>query len=500
MVALRSGLLLAGAAVIAFGGCLWVPFHLDDHSLLVDPGLLSASGWVDAFELTKTRPLTWLTFWANFRVSFLPGGFHLVNLLIHCASVLMAVRVLPRLAPGPVALLAATVFALHPLQTEPVVYVFERATLLATLFCWVSLAAWTEGRQWRAVGWFVLALLSKEEVVAFPVLLLGLDWWRDRKTVRIGPLAAMLVLSVAAGLRVLWAGAVVVGSGVGPQAGVTTGEYFLSQGVAIWRYLREVVMPFGLTVESPVSVPAVWLGLAGWIGLGVLTVIASRRTGPWFAGGLVLLLPSSSVFAAAELSADRRMYFPLAAFALAAGLLAAKGRLRLGLATVWLAAVLIPLSLLQTWTWRSEEALWTRARELAPTKVRPLRQLARLGSPEAALPLLEDAKRLAPENAYVASDLGRTLLRLGQPAQALAEFGRALALAPNDAMAMNNRGVALKALGQSDAAHLDFQQALKADACLWDAHWNLKRLGAERPDDSRCRWTPEQRRLISAGL
>src|SRR5574338_1006947 len=129
MVALRSGLLLAGAALLAFGGCLWAPFHLDDHSLFADPGLLRASGWVDVLLPETTRPLTWLTFWMQFRVSDAPFGFHLVNLLVHCLSVTVAARVLPRMMPASAAMLASVVFALHPLQTEPEVYVFERATL-----------------------------------------------------------------------------------------------------------------------------------------------------------------------------------------------------------------------------------------------------------------------------------------------------------------------------------------------------------------------------------
>jgi len=497
--AIRSGglFLLAGAITFAFGG--GYPFQLDDHSLLLDPGLQTVSGWLDVFRLTTTRPLTWLTFWLNFRFSDAPYTFHAVNLALHLASTFMAWRVLSRMVSSPAAFLATVIFALHPLQVEPVIYIFERATLLAALFCWLSLDSWTSGKEWRAVGWFALALLSKEEAVAFPLFVAWLAWWRDRTLSHVPSLVAMLALSLAAGARVLWAGASVPGSGVGPHAGVTPFEYFLAQGIAIPRYFREFLLPYGLTIESPLSVPPVWLGLAGWAAVIAVAWRSTRLTGPWVPAGLLLLLPGSSVFAASDLSADRRMYFPLAAFAVAAALAAEHFKLRLGRTAAVTGVVLAVLSMTAATPWRDEEALWRRAHSLAPNKIRPLRQLARLRPPQEALSLLQQARRLAPQNADVAADLGRTYLRMNRPDEALPEFGRALALNPNDPMALNNRGAALLALGQRDAAIRDFESALKADPCLWDAHWNLKQAYAPRPDSKSCRWTPEQQRLISPG-
>ena len=60
------------------------------------------------------------------------------------------------------ALMATAIFALHPLQTEAVAYVFARATLLATLFCLLAWRDWLAENHWRADGWFLLGLLAKE--------------------------------------------------------------------------------------------------------------------------------------------------------------------------------------------------------------------------------------------------------------------------------------------------------------------------------------------------
>jgi hypothetical protein len=59
-------------------------------------------------------------------------------------------------------------------------------------------------------------------------------------------------------------------------------------------------------------------------------------------------------------------------------------------------------------------------------------------------------------------------------------------------MAMHNRGLALLLLKQTDAARGDFERALQKDPCLFDAIWNLRKLGVAAQVQGHCRWTPEQ--------
>ena len=71
----------------------------------------------------------------------------------------------PATAHVRIAWFAAAIFAVHPMQSEAVNYIFARSTLLMSLFCLLSLNDWLRGRHWRAVLWFTLGLLSKEEAV-----------------------------------------------------------------------------------------------------------------------------------------------------------------------------------------------------------------------------------------------------------------------------------------------------------------------------------------------
>jgi len=495
---LRFRIILLAAALLAFGAALWAPFQFDDPSLLSDPVLDSAQGWRQIFSATQTRPLTYLTFWMNLRVSQDPWSFHLVNLLLHLVTVLLAHAALRGLLPQRAADLAALLFAIHPLQTEAVVYVFARATLLAALFCLLALWLWLRERPWLAVAAFGAALLAKEEAAAFPILLALMEWATRRRRDAVVPIAVMSALSLAAGLRVLYAASAIPGSGAGAQAGITSFEYFSFQGVAILRYLWLVLAPLGLTVDAEVRVAPILASLA-WGVIAVVAILSWRTVreagaGFWILGGLILLLPSSSVFPAADLAADRRMYLPMFCFAALFGLLLQKADWRL---CGGYFAVLACLSISQTLVWQSPQELWMDASRQAPAMIRPKRQLARVVPPFQAIELLEEARRLAPEDAAVATDLGVAYVRAAKPELALGEFGRALALEPGSAAAMHNRGLALLLLNQRKAAIGDFERALDKDPCLFDALLNLRRIGVQRLPPRGCLWTRQQAALLS---
>ncbi len=525
---MRARLLLAAAALAAFGASLFSGFHFDDYVIFQDAPLASASGWSAIFTLLRTRPLTYLTFWLNRALGGeSPFGYHAVNLALHLAAALLAYQCLLRLMDRHAAWLAAALFAVHPLQAEAVDYIWARAIVLAAVFVFASLLAWLDGRPWLAVALFALALLAKEECAAFPLALWLLDARliagvrretpssttgnrslagcppgpaqdvhrsRDRKgavgTVILercltgrrratpwAPLAAMLALSLAAGLRTIYAAAVTPGTGAGAQAGISPAHYLLAEGTVLWRYLRLFAIPYGFTVDPEIRVPAVWLGLVAWLALGAGLAALwrwRRDLAVWLTAAALLVLPSSSIFPAADLAVDRRMYLAMLPLAAAAALVLA--RLRWRAVAPLVVAALVAVSIGRTEVWASDESLWREAVRRAPDKVRPRIQLARNVGTAEALELLEQARLIAPDDPAVAAETGRVLLAAGRPGEALAQFGRALALAPRDANNYNNRGVALQALGQTEAARADFKRALELDPGLTAARENLRKL------------------------
>ena len=477
---MREKFLLWFAALVAFGGCIFAAFEFDDFALFSKSPVMLPARWIDCFR--QTRPLTELTFWLNDALfGRSPVSWHVVDLLLHFLVVALVFDVVRKLIGDRAGLIAAAIFAVHPMMTEPVAYVFARATLLATLFSLLATRSWIAGRFWIATMWFTAGMLAKEECAALPLVLMLLPgsrfWSRDHR--ERSAFVAMLIIALTIGLRTLFAAAAIAGSGVGANAGISPLAYFTSQGVVIWRYLRLFVIPWGFSIDPSLARPSMWIAILAWVALAAVCLIPFRGRF-WFLMGLLLLTPSSSILPAADLAADRRMYLPMIAFCACAGvLLETVDRRAIAAIVLALMAISIRYSIL----WAHPEALWSEAKRLTPDAVRPRIQLARVLPPEQGLEELKDA----PDEESVATERGRLLLTLGRPAEALSAFGRALALSPNDARAISNRAVALAALGSREAAIAEFQRALEKDACLSDARDNLSKLGVESAAPANCR-------------
>lgn len=407
---MRARLLLLAAALAAFGGSLLAGFHLDDYATFSDTLLKAAQG---------PHPLTQLTLWLNYQVAGQePPLYHAFNLLLHLGAVLLAYECLRRLLPPGAALIAAAIFAVHPLQAEAVNYISARGAMLVALLCFAGLLAWLDRKRWLSV------------------------------------------IALAAALAAAWQ--------------PLTGNYALA--LVSLRFLRLLIFPWGFTVDPDVREP-LWLAIA--TGVAVVAVAAwhwrkARADFPltWFLAGLVLVIPNFS----ANPAVDSRMYLPMFAFAAAAGLLLA--RIPSRQVAVGLIVVLVAVSISRTYVWMSDERLWREAVRRAPGKVEPKIQLAKQLHAAEALEVLGRARQQAPYNPEIPAEAGKILLDEQQFDGALEELSRAVALNPKNALAFNNRGVALAALGQMPAATADLEHALTLDPDLAEARENLKRLTA----------------------
>ena len=136
----------------------------------------------------------------------------------------------------------AAKFALHPLVTEPVSYVFARGTLLATVFTLLAIRSWIADRTGAATGWFLVAMLAKEECAVLPAFLLLLDVSRKVK-LRLQPLGARFAIAFLLGLRTNWAATKITGCQAGAQAGISPTQYLAAQGPVILGYLRMFLIP-----------------------------------------------------------------------------------------------------------------------------------------------------------------------------------------------------------------------------------------------------------------
>lgn len=424
----------------------WV---LDDYSLL-DAGFPS---------LLRPRPLTYLTFWLNHVVcGDAPWAYRLTNIVMHAVAVQFCFRALSRLIGAERALLAAALFAVHPLQADAVLYVFGRPVVLMGLWLWVALERWLVGKHWQAVLFYVLALLSKEEAVAFGLVLLALHFSISRNRAELKPIGVMLGLGALSTAGVALAARSIAGSGAGGQAAVGALDYLATQPMVIGLYVKQLVWPVFPGVRWDIGVCARWemaLWLVPVVGLWLARKHFARAGWAfWLLAGLLMLLPTSSVFPIADLAASRRMYMAVAMWVAA---LPAWRPLWIG--------VVVMAAFAGSWSaelYREPVQLWRATMEAQPGRIEPVLEVAKFLTPEEALQLLESRPR--PEVAAYQTELGRVYLELRRPAEALRAFGRALAIEPGVASHVYNRGVALLALGQTEAAEADFRRALEIDS------------------------------------
>ena len=221
--------------------------------------------------------------------------FHLMNVAIHTAVVLVLFTVTRRLFDDrAVAFVAALIFALHPIHSESVAWIAAITDLELTFFylltLWLFLEvgrprgqeslAWPLLRHALLAGSFVSALLSKEQALTLPLLAMVYEHaYRDdrgetswlRKLSRYGGL--WLLGGAYLLFRVRFFGALAPAS---PTPKYTWYEAALSAVALIGRYAEKLLWPAHLSVfyvlhqSTTLFEPRVLVGLTVIIFLAVL--------------------------------------------------------------------------------------------------------------------------------------------------------------------------------------------------------------------------------------
>jgi tetratricopeptide (TPR) repeat protein len=485
---------LALLAVLAYGNSLGSSFHFDDAAIFTDPRILGPGfGW-DIFRLEQTRPLTYLTFHWN----YLLGGanpllYHWVNLLLHAGNSILLLALARKYVSPFTAGCVALLFALHPLQTESVTYVFSRSTLLSTQFALWVIWSYARRKYISSALLFGLSLLAKEETIALPAFLLLLELF-ERRRPNMGYFAALAGFAALAAARVFYLIHILPVVAVGRVRGVSTGSYLLTQPRVLWIYLRLTVAPMGLNLDHDerfsTGLLTPWTTLPAILALvallAALAWLAWKKHSPaalWALGYFVLISPSSSVVAQADAIFEHRTYLPLIAMAIALAFLLQR------LPRTWLAigmAALVPAMLAGTIArnadWHDEKTLWTDIARKSPRKGRSWLGMANLywNDPATARQYLSKGLAVDPGNALLHTNYGIVSLSLGQPAEALDHFQRAMSLTGETADYWNNIAAAHFQMHDIAGSLDGFNRALRLDPCNFNARRNLMMLYSSR--------------------
>jgi len=327
-------------AVVLYLVSLGHGFALDDTAVIVKNShvqrgilgfgdILGSSYWAGYAPGTPTfyRPLSLLSFAFEQQLSDGPALHHVVQVALYGLTTAMVTVLLRALAGGPVALLGGLLFAVHPVHVEVVANIKSRDELLALLFSAATLWLAHRGRALPAVAAFAVALLAKESVLAFVVVLPAMLWLCERDlrlswvTVP-GLVLHFLLRGAATGTpfadaprfmdepthNVLW-------------AAESAAEHWGTVLSLAGRYTELALVPIDLVFDYSIGqIPVVGpadpfavLGLLVLVGLGVLAWRAGR--GPTAFGAVYVLLTyliiSNAVFRiAGSTMAERYLFTP----------------------------------------------------------------------------------------------------------------------------------------------------------------------------------------------
>ena len=498
-----AALLLLGTVLLYSRAASCGFMNYDDPSYVtgnpqVQAGLTWA-GVVWAFTAATDywHPLTWLSHMLDWQLyGAAPMGHHLTSVAIHALNAVLALLLFRRFGASPGwSLVAAAVFAWHPLRVESVVWVTERKDVMSGFFFLLTLllyARYAEARQAGRRAWpaytlttacFALGLMCKPMLVTLPVVLLILDRWpfdRAPTLARWWPLVLeKLPLFALSGVVALVTvhmqrteAAFVLDLPLGARAGNAV--------VSLARYLGKFVWPADLIVcyEHPGYWPALGVAAAAVLALGLSWLAwRQRRTRPWIAAGwlwyLFVLLPVIGLLQVGfQAMADRYTYLALLGIEMAAVWTVAPWLQSARAKAIGLAAAVGLLAALAVRTW-DQEKVWHDSVALFTHAVAVSRDNSTaedfLASALYAADRIDEASRhaeracaLNPQSFSALNTLAGVRERQGRPAEAIELYRRGLALKPDNSLVQMQLGLLEFTVGHADEAHRLMTGALRA--------------------------------------
>lgn len=479
-----------------------------------------------------------------------PAGYHAVNLAFHILNAFLVFLIASALL-GPkekneagrpllLPLAASLLFALHPANAEPVVWVAAIGELSFTFFFMAAFYLFILSGKGRAAFYalsvcvYIVALFSKETATVLAPLFAFYGIAEGRPLIQALKRGAPYM--AAAGVFVLIRSAIV--GTLSAEHAMSGFQYILSVLTLTAQYAEKLVFPFGIKLYYPFHPPTSFQDIVSHE-LAVLFLLASgvafwlwksssRKTIVFFLLWMMMAVSPAILMVkyiqGEWVFASRYLYFStaglsiLAAFAL--NRLASVRPVKAAPALALL-IVLVPFAFESARVsrfWTDEFSFWQKAVIDAPSS--PTTH-ASLGVAYAEKKMYREAIReyeatieIAPDSAGVYSNLGVAYYSLNETGKAVLMFEKALSFAKNDASAaslnarvgiislekgfpekaahhlekaiqsgMNDSslynflGIAYASAGQSDKAYAAFSEAVKINPQNEQALQNLKKLG-----------------------
>ena len=476
-------LFLAGLAFLVYINGLNNAFVSDDIAWIPQNKQL---GDINFLLALPDRIATWVVFFISYAVGGLnPIFFRFPNILAHIGSVLAAYLILVILGNKRLALITASLFAVHPILSEAITWIAGGSHAQYAFFFLLSFLFYLYGKTdkkyyWASLFFFIVSFLFSEKAVVLSLIFVFYE-------IAFGNLVRSYKIILPYFLSSVVFGFIQFAKIGQRVSGLATYNYLepgvdnplIQVPVAISEYLKLIFFPRDLTlyhsemsftIEQYIIRLIIFLIFLGVIGLSFwqttsgLHALWQAKKGRWGAGFLffwlslfvVSLLPTLTPFRVSWIVAERYAYLGTLGILAAVGLilerLSRKGYLEQAI-SIMVVVILLLLgyrTILRNIDWKNEDNLW-----IATAKT-------------------------SPSSPNTHNNLGDVYGRWGDLEKSAAEFQKAIDLKPNYADAYHNLANTQQKLFEATKnedfikkAIENYQLAIKYNPSLWQSHQNL---------------------------
>jgi len=476
--------------LVVVGGCVVVAHwrglsaqasSFDDEQYLHKNKLVQEPGWNSTWRflsevLTPStvggyyQPLAMISLMADYAMGGRPDNllpFHITSLCLHVLNTWLIIVLLYVLF-GKVwpAVIVGLLFGVHPMTVEPIPWVAERKTLLASFFALWSMILYIRYARSNSRGLFagcvvmyVLALMSKPTTTPLPLLLLLLDFWplrRLRKQAVVEKVPLFIIMVVFGIITVISQGrtaSVTMPTEYGPARI----PLILCHNIVF--YLYKIIWPVKLSSHYPLplhlslSDPMVLAGVIGTCILLAALLLSLRWTRALVTGWLfffVAILPTMQIIGFTNvIASDKYAYFPSVGF-----------------------LMVLAWGLVQLWP----DICGSAGRRIVTSVVIVVLSVSECLATRRYLLKWQDSEGLyrymlarAPDAPSLHLNLANIVLKQDRFDEAIAHYKKAIAVAPGYRHAHFNLGIALAAAKRYSEAIEEYDIVLQSKPDHWEA-------------------------------
>ena len=474
---------------------------------------LSLNGWIGHFthfNMGMYAPVTETSYSAIYAIGGIkPGVFHFSSILLHLLNSVTVFFFIRKLdSENYIALVVAGLFALHPVAVESVAWAAGFSNLLysffyiLSLYCYLNYAedVGTKKWLWLSLFLFVLSILSKSAAITLPIVLILIDFYKQRKINLpvVFEKTPFFLLSLSSGI-----GTIFSRNASGDNVAIDTSQFnpfdrFLMVTETIWFYIGKLLLPIDLSFFYPFDKSNGW---DWYFYLSPLALIAvfwwiSKKPSPFqrplvlgasfFLAGVSIMLPFIKT-GTMEMRNDRYIYLAGIGIIFLVGWFC-HGLIRqrwetlkpfhyLGFVLPIMMAGFFAFQLQErTLVWKDNISLYSNVIEQFPAhETARNNRGTEYKMAKAYQQAIEDFNitiRSNPKSSSGYMNRGNCYADLGDYTSALKDYNQALALDPKASISWYNRGVAYNKTKQPQLAVADYTKALELDPVYPEAFYN----------------------------